>query len=287
LSFDDSIASDWCDLEWTSWHPLDADHVRTTAPGCPGVYRIRRARETKRLAHIGQTGRTLQKRVTELTKSAHQDECPYNDPHTAAPHFWLMTRFEGAQLEFSCAPVAGDQATRRGIEDVLLWRHRLKNRCSTEANHGRFYPGWSRPSNKKEGRKAAPLPGGRQGPNFDISASALEGNDCILSASWWSHSAFSEVRALPNEAAIYCVFDGAAIERGPLYVGETFKLKNRAMSHQRSRWPAASPTFAYRIYPGAPKHFLHELECDLLGWHFWRSRSAPCCQYRGEHNRPE
>jgi hypothetical protein len=31
----------------------------------------------------------------------------------------------------------------------LLWRHRVENKCSTEANYGRFFPGWSRPTNRR------------------------------------------------------------------------------------------------------------------------------------------
>jgi hypothetical protein len=31
---------------------------------------------------------------------------------------------------------------------------------------------------------------------------------------------------------------------------------------------------------GTPKYALHELESDLLGWHFWRIGRAPIFQYR-------
>jgi hypothetical protein len=27
----------------------------------------------------------------------------------------------------------------RGTEDMLLWRHRVENKCSTEANYDRFF----------------------------------------------------------------------------------------------------------------------------------------------------
>ena len=46
-----------------------------------------------------------------------------------------------------------------GTEDMLLWRHRVDTGYSTEANYGRFFPGYSRPSNMKPGRPAAPDPG--------------------------------------------------------------------------------------------------------------------------------
>jgi hypothetical protein len=54
-----------------------------------------------------------------------------------------------------------------------------------------------------------------------------------------------------------------------------------------ARWPMCDPWIAYRVFPGAPKHVLHELESDVLGWHFWLTLEAPSCQYHAEHNRPE
>ena len=72
----------------------------------------------------------------------------------------------------------------------------------------------------------------------------------------------------------------AAREPEPAYVGEALRLRARATSHVAARWPMPNPWFAHRIFPGAPKHVLHELESDVLGWHFWRTRTAPSCQYR-------
>jgi hypothetical protein len=74
--------------------------------------------------------------------------CPFNDPHTAAPHLWLLRRFDGAAFAFSCASVRGTVQILRGTEDMLLWRHRIKTGLSTEANYGRFYPSYARPTNR-------------------------------------------------------------------------------------------------------------------------------------------
>jgi hypothetical protein len=71
----------------------------------------------------------------------------------------------------------------------------------------------------------------------------------------------------------------------PVYIGETSRLSGRATSHKASRWPMPSPWIAYRVFPGAPKHVLRELESDVLGWHFWREGTAPLCQYRAEEDR--
>jgi hypothetical protein len=283
MAIDDPAASDWCNLSWTQWQPLQADMVRAFAPVSTGVYRIRRAGVAKRLTYIGQTGR-IRERLRALAKGTHAAQCPFNDPHTAAPHLWLLVRWDKAELEFSCTPLVGDPPTLRGTEDMLLWRHRIANRCSTEANYGRFYPGWSRPTNRKQGRIAERLADDQKLPNFNLTKPALQGDGPVLAAPWWKHTALSDPDSLPSEPAIYCIYDGAARESEPVYVGETSHLRNRATSHLAARWPMPKPWLCYRVFPHAPKYVLHELESDVLGWHFWLTRTAPSCQYRKLQN---
>src|SRR5918998_6219781 len=117
----DPMGQGWCELNWTLWQPLDRQAIQGAAPTLPGVYRIRRAFEASRFVYIGQTGRTLRERLLSLARGAHGDRCPYNDPHTAAPYLWLIRELDGAQLQFSCAPIIGDTALLRGTEDMLLW----------------------------------------------------------------------------------------------------------------------------------------------------------------------
>jgi hypothetical protein len=100
-------------------------------------------------------------------------------------------------------------------------------------------------------------------------------------------AALSSAGKLLSGPAVYCIFDGAQGEPVPVYVGETSRLSARAASHLAVRWPIRDPWIAYRAFPGAPKHVLHELESDALGWRFWLTRAAPSCQYRAEHNRPD
>ena len=141
--------ADWCGLPWTPWVTLKREAIRQVALTLPGVYRIgREENELVQLAYIGQTGRGLRKRLRALAAGANAESCPFNDPHTAAPHLWLLRHHGGAQLEFSCAPVRGEVQALRGTEDMLLWRHRIETGLSTEANYGRFYPGYARPTNR-------------------------------------------------------------------------------------------------------------------------------------------
>ena len=195
---DDPAANNWCSLNWTEWQPLETDFIRVFAPLSSGVYRVRRTGEEKHLTYIGQTGRTLRRRLMELANGAHAHQCPFNDPHTAAPYHWLISHLQGAQLQFSCTPVSGDHGILRGTEDMLLWRHRVENKCSTESNYGRFYPGWLRPSNKREGRNAKPLSQGQKPPNFDVTEAALIGEGPVLAQPWWERTTLTKVQSLPN-----------------------------------------------------------------------------------------
>jgi hypothetical protein len=116
---------------------------------------------------------------------------------------------------------------------------------------------------------------------------ALQGDGPVLTAPWWERAALSGARDLPGGPAIYCIYDGARNYPVPVYVGETSRLSARATSHLAARWPIRDPWIAYRTFLGVSKHVLHELESDILGWHYWRARKAPSCQYRPERNRTD
>lgn len=280
----------WCRLDWTPWVALERETIRQTAMGLPGVYRIRHAGgQPERLVYVGQTGRTLRERLLSLAAGANAEECPFNDPHTAAPHLWLLRRLDGARLECSCAPVAGDVQDLRGTEDMLLWRHRVETGLSAEANYGRFYPGHARPTNRwivrggrsdvrTPGRRAVPLSEREARIDFTTSRPALQGEAGPLQASWWHCVLLTEARSLPSGPAVYCIHDRGADK--PVYVGETASLPARALNHAAASWPLREPWLAYLPLPeGTPKHLLRELESDLLGWHFWRTGRAPALQY--------
>lgn len=280
----------WCGLTWTPWVPLGRDLVRRTAPTLPGVYRVRRAGASAgRLVYVGQTGRTLRERLLALAAGATADSCPFNDPHTAAPHLWLLRELEGAQLECSCAPAAGDKQLLHGTEDMLLWRHRVETGVSAEANYGRFFPGYVRPTNRwivrsgsggtrEPGRRAAPLADPGQGVDFAMSSPALQGEAGPIQATWWLRVPLAARKVLQPGPAVYCIYGRDADE--PVYIGETSSLPSRALTHAGIRWPISEPWLAYLSLPdGTPKYVLRELESDLLGWHFLRAGRSPLAQY--------
>jgi hypothetical protein len=182
----------------------------------------------------------------------------------------------------------------RGTEDMLLWRHRVDINQSTVANYGRFYPGYDRPSNRRDGRKAALHNASAPQINFETThLPALNGQAGILGASFWERCPLATVTSpvglidnedeaaldgLPDTPAIYCVHDKGLVQI--YYIGETLKLRSRAGSHAARRWPLPGPLLSYwTMPPGTPKHVLRELESDLCGWHFSENGRAPVLQY--------
>ena len=284
------MGKDWCCITWGPWVPLERYAIIRTASDAPGVYRVRRQDgAADRLVYIGQTARSLRERLLALAAGVNADSCPFNDPHTAAPHLWLLRRQDRAQLECSCAPVVGDVQVLRGTEDMLLWRHRVTTGLSTEANYGRFYPGYTRPTNRwiaksrhfgtrTPGRSAVPIAEGAERIDFTDAHSPLMGDAGPLQESWWQRAPLREVESFPIGPAIYIIHD--RLTEVPIYIGETNGLRVRAAAHCSTGWPVQDPWLAYRSLPeGTPKHVLREFECDLLGWHFWQTGRSPARQY--------
>jgi hypothetical protein len=283
---------DWCDLQWTEWVPLQSAAIRraVTHPG-PGVYRIRyEGGNPNCFVYIGQTGRNLCERLCALARRVNGQECPYNDPHTAAQHLWLLRRLDKVQFECSGAPIdaprPGNPNTARqilrGTEDMLLWRHRVDVNQSAVANYGRFYPGYGRPSNRSEGRMTARLKAGAPQINFKAThLPALNGQAGVLQADFWKRcplAAVDALRALPEMPAVYCVHDKGLMQ--VYYFGQTLNLRGRARAHAAKRWPVSDPWLSYwTMPPETLKHVLLELESDLCGWHFSQNGWAPAMQY--------
>lgn len=81
------IASqNWLSFGWTEWVPFDGGDFKLL-PTAAGIYRVR-IRDQDRLAYIGQTGRNLRERLSDLRRNTLVKEMPFNDPHTAAPSLW-------------------------------------------------------------------------------------------------------------------------------------------------------------------------------------------------------
>jgi hypothetical protein len=114
------------DLQWGPWFTLADSYVAAAVPAEPGIYRVR-AQHDAVLAYVGQTGRSLRGRLSQL-RTAYGQLMPYRDPHTAAPALWAWLHSESAQLEASVAPVAGCAPARKGFEALAIAAHRQQHR---------------------------------------------------------------------------------------------------------------------------------------------------------------
>ncbi len=201
---------------------------------------------------------------------------PWNDPHTAAPILWAYYHEDQFEYEVSVACTENlDYATRQCYEDYLLYLHRTEHGHSTLANHGRFHPWWTRPSNKSASR---PMRRTETPTPYD-SLDKINTVGEFVSASWlglkWSESQPIS-RARPSAVpGIYRICKRDAM----LYCGETRQLSDRLNTHKRnSLFKDAS--VSYHVMLGARSHHLKEREVDMIGAYFESSGASPKHQYK-------
>lgn len=143
----DFYATDWFDLDWSEWKPLDAGSS-SVVPKEPRLYRIRyRNEERNHLEYIGESGDT-RRRIQSLARGVYAQEMPYRDPHTAAPCLWAIRDNVDSALEVShtTPSKAEDEQHRKGIEAALIALHRRKTARSPTANFGRIIDGYKPPT---------------------------------------------------------------------------------------------------------------------------------------------
>ena len=276
------FSANWRGLTWTRWVPLDAPARAVSAiPTGAGIYRVRIVGINERLAYIGQTGRNLRERTRALGLHTHRAQAPFNDPHTAAPGLWVWRVEEGYAYEVSVTSTTGDKADRLGLEDCLLWHHRVALGASTLANYGLFHPDWVRPTNKAKAvalaRRATAVPGAM------ASVSPLTGPSGAPEASDWMGLPWSASSPLTSAGArqasagpgVYRIVDtsGAVV-----YVGESGQVSKRLVQHARKSG-AGAMSFAWVDLPGQADHQRHEIESDLLGAFYEGQGRPPSHQY--------
>jgi hypothetical protein len=72
------------------------------------------------LAYIGQTGRNLRERLSDMRRDTLAKEMPFNDPHTAAPSVWAWRDAEGYEYECSAFTSDADAQRRQALKRTLL-----------------------------------------------------------------------------------------------------------------------------------------------------------------------
>lgn len=289
------LSSDWGGLPWTPWFAFaDADAFRQL-PNQSGVYRVR-AQGLEELFYIGETGRNVRERLSDLRRNTLKVEMPFNDPHTAAPSLWAWRDAEGCEFECSAASVVftddPEEARKRreGLEFYLLWQYRLEFGSSTRCNHGRFHPRYSKSTDRKKNLRGSRhldhfvdnVAGGESLP--PLQERGVPSDDDWMGLMWSRPEPLVKglYRELSIYSGIYKIFDGRTNDL--LYVGETSNLRQRLMSHARKNWQCETPLFSWVQLPeNIPSYQRREIENDLLGGFYAQAYTVPAFQLIGHH----
>ncbi len=280
------LSSSWCGLRWSAWVPFDefSDQKAALPPG-PGVYRVRPV-DGDYLMYIGQTGRTLGQRLSELSKYRKTPELmPYNDPHTAAPSLWAWRDATG--MDFECAgaplPATEDARTRETVESYLLWQYRCEHGSSTLCNFGRFHPNYLKSKDLSSRKRGGRLPEGRTNPAGGQSLPPLRSAGLPCSADWMGLH-WTEPRALhgspdaPHGPGLYRIMSMGADD--VVYIGQSANLKARLSTHAQKDWGGIEAAYSYVACPAAIlPHQLKEWENDLIAGYYWEMKRAPVYQF--------
>ncbi|TVP63448.1 MAG: hypothetical protein EA343_08020 [Nodularia sp. (in: Bacteria)] len=137
-------------FSWSPWYPLKGSWKNSLIPPERGLYRIRRL-ERDDLDYIGETGRVLKKRLSDL-RVTYGELMPYSDPHTAAPALWALRHRCQCEFEVSVLPIEGTTQWRKGIEALAISLARQEKGYSPTANFSRMPPGYRKSSQYNRGQ---------------------------------------------------------------------------------------------------------------------------------------
>ena len=262
----------WLPLHWTDWVPFDGGDFKAL-PTTAGIYRVR-VRGQNQLAYIGQTGRNLRERLSDLRRNTLAKEMPFNDPHTAAPSLWAWRDADGYEYECSASITDLDVQHRQALECWLLWQYRLETGGSTLCNHGHFHPHYMKSRDRKTGLRGRRLEA--SGDPIQSTSGLKHSNDGSMGLDWSDWQQLDEL-AVPNSPGVYRIADSTRV----IYIGESSGLRSRLNAHTRTDWGCERPSASYCVLsPDTPKHHFHGSDDDLIAGHYHSHGSPPAMQFR-------
>ncbi|WNS82189.1 GIY-YIG nuclease family protein [Domibacillus sp. DTU_2020_1001157_1_SI_ALB_TIR_016] len=280
LSF---LEETWGGLTWTPWYTFDEIMKdKHFIPTLPGVYRIKPKGQNK-LMYIGQTGRNLRERVTDLIRNTVKEEMPFNDPHTAGPSLWSWRDAEGWEFECSVSTVDLTKNSREGLECFLLWSYRLETGQSTVCNHGRFHQDYEKSRGRKSGFRGGKLQDsvprnpswGESFPPLHVQGTPLSLN--FMGFPWSNFIGANQLSDVPLQKGVYRI--KGLKTNTLLYIGQSNQLNNRLRQHTRKNW-GQEVNFSYCIIENAKDYHLKEIENDLIGAYYATENSVPTFQFK-------
>lgn len=265
----------WCKLEWAPWCKFSSTRTDwANLPNTQGVYRVR-PEGTNFLVYIGQTGRNLKERLSDLRRNTLADKMPFNDPHTAAPNLWVWRKEKNWDYECSVASTKFSTKERLAVECYLLWQYRLERGESTLCNHGRFHVDYFKSRGRKTGIRGKKLvttqnrntAGEKSHPPLILMGKPFEEN--WMGQKWSKMVPFvsNALEAIPKNPGLYKIANHK--NRRLLYIGQTKNLFNRFRSHNRFFGKKEGTVFSFSPTPlSLYEHQLKELENDLIGAYY-------------------
>jgi len=276
----------WGDLTWSEWVPFDEfSEKKAVLPAEPGIYRVRPVNGDY-LMYIGQTGRTLRQRLSELSKFWQIPELmPYNDPHTAAPSLWAWRDATGLDFECSATPLPTtmDARTREMIECYFLWQYRLEYGSSTLCNFGRFHPNYRKSKDRSSRQRGGRLPEGITNPAGGPSLPPLRPIGSPCSTDWMTLN-WNELRAMhkspdiPRQPGLYRII--STEDEDVIYIGQSANLRARLSTHAQKEWGTTGVAYSYvACSRDTLPHQLKEWENDLIAGYYAKEKRAPLYQF--------
>jgi len=244
------IASqNWLSLHWTDWVPFNGGDFKSL-PTSAGIYRVR-VQSQNQLAYIGQTGRNLRERLSDLRRNTLAKDMPFNDPHTAAPSLWAWRDAEEYEYECSTFTTDLDAQHRQSLECWLLWQYRLESGGSTLCNHGHFHPRYVKSKDRKTGFRDRRLE--TLGEHIQSTKGLTNSDDGSMGLGWSDWQQLDECAA-PNSLGVYRIADSTRV----IYIGESSGLRSRLNAHARNDWGCELPLVSFSVLtPDTPKQHLH------------------------------
>ncbi|MED4225595.1 GIY-YIG nuclease family protein [Neobacillus cucumis] len=277
----------WAGLNWTPWYSFKKImETRSLLPTSPGMYRIKPV-GFNHIMYIGQTGRDLRERLTDLIRNTLKEEMPFNDHHTAAPSLWAWMDATGWEFELSVSAIDLSKEERQGLESFLLWDYRVHSNESTYCNYGRFHQDYIKSKNRSShfrGRKL--LDSEQRNPAWGKSSEPLSFQGTPTSANfmgliWSEFIRVENLSQIPNIAGVYRIVGDDT--NTLVYIGQSKYLRNRLRDHSKKDW-GQEITYSYSLIEDAREYQLKEIENDLIGGYFSIDQRVPDFQFKNLKN---
>lgn len=288
-------------FSWSSWYSLSKSWRSSLIPQHPGLYRIRRINRDD-LDYIGETGRALKKRLSDL-REVYSEQMPYSDPHTAAPALWALRQQFQCEFEVSVLPVQGTTQWRKGIEALAISLYRQEQGQSPTVNFSRMPFGYRKSSGNTSKLKQAGkfYRGGLTEEQYSHHTQGVAPIGKLTgepqSIDWCGHTwtnwiALEQAKNSLSLTALGLYRIRDASQSQLLYIGEG-KIRSRLCSHLAKVNKVESKQG--QIFTNAEclecswvvnsswlKNQRQELENDLIAAHLLVTKTVPAAQFLGK-----